>query len=180
MTFACQKVTFGVTFRVDFGGDPESHLLVTFELLLVFRGFRGSRRSAASQLLVQKEAPQRRLRVGRTRGRKENLRGGGPTTSEGYMFALLQAIPLADSLGGSDSRAAQRVSQGSILGRLCSASGFAPPPLSSTQRASHMGERSYGPTPFSRVLGREKLEHMPSLQDLSALFLAILNRCNLN
>ena len=32
-----------------FGGDPESHFLVTFVLLLVFRGFGASRRSAASQ-----------------------------------------------------------------------------------------------------------------------------------
>ena len=30
-------------------GDPESHFLVTFELLIIFRGFGGSRRSAASQ-----------------------------------------------------------------------------------------------------------------------------------
>ena len=47
--FSGQKVTFGVTFRVTFGGDPESHFLVTFELLLIFRGFGEARRSAASQ-----------------------------------------------------------------------------------------------------------------------------------
>ena len=31
-------------------GDPESHFLVTFELLLIFRGFGGARRSTTSQL----------------------------------------------------------------------------------------------------------------------------------
>ena len=32
-----QIVTFGVTFRVTLGGDPKSHLLVAFQLLLIFR-----------------------------------------------------------------------------------------------------------------------------------------------
>ena len=48
--FSGQKVTFWVTFRVTFGGDPESHFLVTFELLLIFRGFGASRRSGTSQV----------------------------------------------------------------------------------------------------------------------------------
>ena len=46
VAFSGQKVTFGVTFWGTLGGDP---FLVTFELLLTFRGFGGSRRSAASQ-----------------------------------------------------------------------------------------------------------------------------------
>ena len=35
--FSGQKVTFGVAFRVTLGSRPESHVFVTFELLLFFR-----------------------------------------------------------------------------------------------------------------------------------------------
>ena len=51
VTFGGQKFTFGVTFWGYFGGDPQSHFLVTFELLS-FRGFGASRRSAASEMLT--------------------------------------------------------------------------------------------------------------------------------
>ena len=49
-TFSGQKVTFGVTFRFTLG-DPESHSLVSLELLLILRGFGllGPRGSATSQ-----------------------------------------------------------------------------------------------------------------------------------
>ena len=50
MASSGQKVTFRVTFRVTLGGDPESHFLVTFELLCFFRGFGGSRGYALSRL----------------------------------------------------------------------------------------------------------------------------------
>ena len=47
VTFSGQKVTW-LTFRVTLGGDLESHFLVTFELLCIFRGFGGSRGGALS------------------------------------------------------------------------------------------------------------------------------------
>ena len=45
-------------------GDPESHFLVTFELLSNFRGFGGSRRSAASQIFTFRTPPPPPLKKG--------------------------------------------------------------------------------------------------------------------
>ena len=63
MTFQGQKVTFGVTSRVTLRETPK------FELLLIFWGFGGSRRSAASHFLdhhswLLKLGPQSCIRKG--------------------------------------------------------------------------------------------------------------------
>ena len=43
VTFGVKKSLLGGHLEGYFGGDPESHFLVTFELLLIFRSFGGSR-----------------------------------------------------------------------------------------------------------------------------------------
>ena len=52
MTFRVKTLLFGSLLGLFWGGDPESHFVVTFELLRIFRGFGGSRGHALSQNLL--------------------------------------------------------------------------------------------------------------------------------
>ena len=80
VTFCPEKVTFesllGLKsyFRGYFGGDPETHFWVTFELLLILRGFGGFRGAGFSQIYLQGLSPEARPRhMGLATGSAERL-----------------------------------------------------------------------------------------------------------